>query len=79
MSFRGDCVSLSVVDLGRSLLEIADSLTRITMLSGFKVQVERERMHLRSYQPNFPLLSSACCRLVYRVGQKYAQTVDLNQ
>ena len=69
MRFRGDCVSLSVVDLGRRLLEIADSLTRITMLSGFKVQVERERMHLRSYQPNYPILSSASCRLVYRVAE----------
>ena len=69
MSFRGDFVSLSVVDLGRRRLEIADSLTRITMLSGFKVQVERERMQHISYQPNFPILSSASCRLVYRVAK----------
>ena len=69
MSFRGDFVSLSVVDLGRRLLKMADSLIRNTMLSGFKVQVERERMHLTSYQPNFPILSSVSCRLVYRVAE----------
>ena len=60
LSFRGDCVSLSVVDLGRRLLEIADSLTsQESMLSIFEAHVGRERMHPRSCHPKCPLLSSA--------------------
>ena len=68
MSYRGDCVSFSVVDLGRRLLEIADSLTsQESMQSIVQAHAERERMHHRSYQPNFPILSNN------------AQTVDFNQ